>query len=190
MNIETNMINVESRLKFNWRLFAILLILVSIGLIALIPYGLTVSNQPISNVALLGLIPQFFGQLLLYSFLIWAGLKLGQKVGLGVPWLESWTKGQSSEISTRRVISPIVIGIAAGIGMIIFDVYLFAPRLAAELQLAGETVRPPAWQGFLASFHGGIVEEVMMRLFFLTLLAWSAANCGGPRANRARLSCG
>jgi len=46
--------------------------------------------------------------------------------------------------------------------------------------LAGMTINvaqasqlnPPAWQGFLASFYGGINEEIAMRLFLMTLLTW------------------
>ena len=56
--------------------------------------------------------------------------------------------------------------------MLLLDIYAFAPRLEAELPALDRDIRPPAWQGFLASFYGGIVEEVMMRLFLLTLLAW------------------
>jgi len=31
---------------------------------------------------------------------------------------------------------------------------------------------PPFWMGFLASFYGGIGEEILLRLFFMTLLVW------------------
>jgi membrane protease YdiL (CAAX protease family) len=30
----------------------------------------------------------------------------------------------------------------------------------------------PLWQGFLGSFYGGIVEEILLRLFLVTLLVW------------------
>ena len=33
-------------------------------------------------------------------------------------------------------------------------------------------ITPPAWQGFLASFYGGINEEILLRLFLMTLIAW------------------
>jgi membrane protease YdiL (CAAX protease family) len=35
-----------------------------------------------------------------------------------------------------------------------------------------QTAQPPAWQGFLASFYGGIVEEILLRLFVMSLLVW------------------
>ncbi len=35
-----------------------------------------------------------------------------------------------------------------------------------------EDIRPPAWQGALASFSAGVTEEVIFRLFGVTVLAW------------------
>ena len=32
--------------------------------------------------------------------------------------------------------------------------------------------QPAAWKGFLASFYGGIVEEILLRLFLMSLLVW------------------
>jgi membrane protease YdiL (CAAX protease family) len=31
---------------------------------------------------------------------------------------------------------------------------------------------PAAWKGLLASFYGGIDEEILLRLFLMSLLAW------------------
>lgn len=157
---------------FNWRLFGILLAMVIIGLLALIPYGLTLSGQTFSTEMLPQLAIQFIIQIVLYCILVWVGLKLASKIGLGAPWLESWLKGERASANAKVVGNVILTGLLAGAGIILLDVFLFAPRLAAQLAAAGETVRPPAWQGFLAAFYGGIVEEVLTRLFLLTLLAW------------------
>ena len=40
------------------------------------------------------------------------------------------------------------------------------------VQGGGRGVQTTPWQGFLASFYGGINEEVLLRLFLMTLLAW------------------
>ena len=34
------------------------------------------------------------------------------------------------------------------------------------------TVSTPLWQGFLGSFYGGIVEEILLHLFLVTLIVW------------------
>jgi membrane protease YdiL (CAAX protease family) len=154
--------------NFNWRLFGLLLGLVALGLLALIPYGLTLVGETFS----ISLVPQFFVQILLYSGLIIAGLLLGRKVGLGAPILEKIAAGNKPAGYKKPLRNAVLIGLGAGLLMILADVYLFAPYVEVQLQALGEIVQPPAWQGLLASFYGGIVEEVMMRLFLLTLLAW------------------
>ena len=158
--------------SFNWRLLSILLVMVAIGLLALIPYGLTLEGKSFSAEMIPQLIPQFIIQVVLYTILIWVGLKLGQKIGLGAPKLEGWLTGEKGLITAKSIGTVILIGLGAGLLMILLDVYVFVPKLETQLQSLGETVRPSAWQGFLASFYGGIVEEVMTRLFLLTLLAW------------------
>jgi membrane protease YdiL (CAAX protease family) len=146
--------------------------MVTFGLVALIPYGLTLAGQTFSVEMLPQLLMQFIGQIMLYSVLILTGMKLGPKIGLGAPLLEGWTKGEKLSFNPKAIGFVILLGMVAGIAMIVLDVYVFAPQLETQLQALSETVQPPAWQGFLASFYGGIVEEVMMRFFQLTLLAW------------------
>lgn len=154
--------------NFNWRLFGVLLGMVAFGLLALVPYGLTLSGQTFSPEMLPQLAIQFISQIVLYGILIWVGMKMAPKTGLGTPWL----KGERASTSAKRVGNTILLGLIAGIAMILLDVYVFAPPLAEQLEALGETVRPPAWQGFLAAFYGGIVEEVLTRFFLLSLLAW------------------
>ena len=49
------------------------------------------------------------------------------------------------------------------------DTWVFLPRLPDFSSVISQV---SGWQGFLASFYGGITEEILTRLFFLTLLAW------------------
>jgi len=37
------------------------------------------------------------------------------------------------------------------------------------------TSQPEAWKGFLASFYGGIGEEIQLRLLIMSLIAWLAS---------------
>jgi membrane protease YdiL (CAAX protease family) len=158
--------------SFNWRLFWVMLGMIAFGLLALIPYGLTLSGQTFSAEMLPLMMIQFIGQIVLYGVLILVGLKLASKIGLGAPWLESRLSGKKASTRVKRVGNTILLGLIAGIAILLLDLYIFAPVLAEQFETLGETLRPPAWQGFLAAFYGGIVEEVMTRLFLLTLLAW------------------
>jgi len=156
----------------NWRLFGLLLSMVAVGLLALIPYGLTIAGEEFSSAMVPQLLSQFAVQILLYGVLILAGMLLGRRIGLGAPVLEKLAAGDRPEGVSKSFLRSILVGLGAGLLMILADVYLFAPLVKDQIQALGETVNPPAWQGFLASFYGGIVEEILTRFFLLTLLAW------------------
>ncbi len=165
--------NQKSFLKqINWRVFAVLLGMVSVGLLALIPYGLSLAGQQFEISLIPSLLPQFLVQVILYGVLILAGMRLSSGIGLGTPLLKSWLDREPGEGWGKSLLISLLLGFATGVLMIFLDLFLFVPHLEAQLELAGETIRPPAWQGLLASFYGGIVEEVLSRYFLLTLLAW------------------
>jgi membrane protease YdiL (CAAX protease family) len=98
---------------------------------------------------------------------------------LGAPILEGLFAGEKVSERVKQLIVPsIVLGVIASLLIIALDVFVFAPALKAELGIAASALgaqgnaKPAAWQGFFASFYGGIDEEVLLRLFLLSLLAW------------------
>ena len=107
---------------------------------------------------------------------------MANRIGLGAPILEGlFARDPSLKVSERikQFIAPaIVLGVVASLLIIALDVFVFAPALKAELGIAASAlgaqanIQPAAWQGFLAAFYGGIDEEVLLRLFLMTLLAW------------------
>lgn len=172
MNTKVALKNKSIFTHINWRIFRILLALVVFGLLALIPYGLTVADQNFSPDMIPQLLSQFIVQLFLYSALIIGGLLMGQKVGLGTPILTNIAEGKEPGLKNKTTQLIILSGLGAGFLMIILDLYVFAPQLQDQIAALGDAIHPPAWQGFFASFYGGIVEEVMSRFFLLTLLVW------------------
>ena len=57
------------------------------------------------------------------------------------------------------------------------DLWVFQPALLKELgDLANalnlQNAQPAAWKGFLASFYGGIAEEILLRLLVMSFFAW------------------
>ncbi len=128
-----------------------------------------VPKAPIPLLVLVGAVQN----LSLLALMIWAGLKLAPRLGLGVPLLEAWTRGEAVPNSTiRRSLSQgLITGVLVGIALLVCLLVL-APRLpslpfvqAARLQI---------WKRFLVCFSGGIYEEVLTRLFLLTVVAWIA----------------
>lgn len=61
------------------------------------------------------------------------------------------------------------LGFLAGILIIIEDYLLY---YFGGTTLTVTTITAPVWQGFLAAFYGGINEEILMRLFFMSILIW------------------
>jgi len=114
-----------------------------------------------------------------YGIVAAIGLFVAGRIGLGLPFLESWLAGKPDWARVRKFVVPAILaGVLASVAIIALDVGVFAPRLSAELKqsaLQGQqtpTLSAPVWAGFLASFYGGITEEILLRLFMLSLFAW------------------
>jgi membrane protease YdiL (CAAX protease family) len=69
-------------------------------------------------------------------------------------------------------------GLAAGL-LAIGLVQLIDPHLPLPLHRAVTTATSGAWHGLLASFYGAIGEEILVRLFLMTLLVWLFARFAG-----------
>ena len=140
------------------------------GALAILPYALTLQGgslkgHPIPLLAVL--LRSTLQSTVLLGIAIFIGLWLGKKVGLGAPILEDWLAKRPVKEKLKSVsILSIKLGALAGVLIIGFDFVfsLFMKPITA--------IRPPLWQGFLASFYGGIVEEILMRLFLVTFFVW------------------
>lgn len=171
-----------TRRPFDWRQFWILIGLMAVGIVGIVPYSLTLQSEALKTAALPMPLPllaalQIVQGLITYGALAAVGLFLAGRIGLGLPILAGWLGGESMRGRIRRFLAPaLAIGVFGSIAIILLDLFIFAPRVGALLDRAGieipGNIRPPAWQGFLASFYGGIVEEVLLRLFLLTLFVW------------------
>ncbi len=107
----------------------------------------------------------------MFALAIFIGLHLARKVGLGLPILEGWLEGREVKSYLKSILGiSIGLGILAGILIIGLD-YLFS-FAGVTINVAQSSINPPAWQGFLASFYGGINEEILLRLFIMTLIVW------------------
>ena len=161
---------------FNWREFLILWAAGVWGVIAVLPYTLTLQAPLIEQMPTLPMplavliVGHIVQNAVLVAIAVGLGLLLATRIGLGAPLLEARLAGEAVGQRLRALLVPSVLaGAAAGIAIIVLDLLVFASGMPAAT-LTGE--HPPAWQGFLASFYGGITEELLMRLFLMSLLAW------------------
>jgi len=168
------------RRPYNWRLLGLLVAAILLSLILVTPYVLAI--QPRLKTAKLPLplsilMPiQWVATTVFYGVIAAGGLAIAGRIGLGLPFLESWLAGKPDWARLRRFVWPAVIsGVFAGIAAEVLEKGVFAPRLSAEFRQLGlkePHLAVPRWAGFLASFEGGVTEEILLRLFVLSLLAW------------------
>jgi membrane protease YdiL (CAAX protease family) len=161
-----------------WRIAAVWALLSMVGVALAMPFllslleGLDAPNRPPTPVlALVSMVQTGF----LAFFLAWGGTAAGRKLGIGSPFVEAWLSGQRPPI-------PKTFGVAASLGAISALVVIgldvaFAPHMPAPLR--GALPQPTPFQGFLASFYGGIAEEVLMRLGAASIAAWAMAKVVG-----------
>jgi len=156
------------------KLFLILLIACIFGTIAVLPYTLTLQGELLQDLPVplyVLLTAQLIQSVVLFCVAIFAGLHLARKIGLGLPILEGWLEGREVKSYLRSILG-ISMGLGILAGILIIGLDLLFSFAGVSINLTQASVNPPAWQGFLASFYGGINEEVLLRLFVMTLIAW------------------
>jgi membrane protease YdiL (CAAX protease family) len=177
-------LSLPARRPFNWKLFLILWVATLVAVAAVLPYTFTSQSGTLAaslaqlTIPLWVVIVVQIGQnMVLFALASGVGLLLACRIGLGLPFLEGWLNGRPIWQRLPRVAALAVpVGAIGGALIIAIDKWVFSPRLKVLLAASGApasaTAAPPAWQGLLASFYGGIAEEVLLRLLVLTLLAW------------------
>jgi len=138
-------------------------------LLATMPQVLAKAKVPLPALVLL----QSLQALVLLGLLAFAGLRMGHAVGLGSPWLRALRYGRPRE--SQPWIRAIVLGALVALLMLAVAP-LFDASMPTPIQPSPATSSNAfSWAGFLASFYGGIGEELQLRLFLMTLIVWTFA---------------
>jgi hypothetical protein len=152
----------------NWKLFFVLVITCTITALLVMPYSLalTSSEIKITPIILLLTVTQ---NLVLFTVAVFFGLFLSKHIGMGSPIIQSVLerKNQSKEIKSMLMPS-VGLGVLAGVLIVLLSIPF--NKLIPEFQNLEVSVS--AWKAFLASFYGGIAEEVLLRLFLVSLFVW------------------
>ena len=152
----------------NWKLFFILLITCVITSMLVIPYSLALTSSEIEISAIL-LLLTVVQNLFLFSVATFFGLFFSKRVEMGMPILQNALEGKKQTKELKSIIVPsICLGILTGILIVLLSIPF--NKLIPELHLLEVSVS--AWKAFLASFYGGIAEEILLRLFLVSLLVW------------------
>lgn len=168
-------------MRFNFRLFIVLLVvgLAGIsslllldlnGLIAVLPNS-SKTEIPQTNLAfkLLSLIQPT----ILLAVAVLVGVALASKVGLSAPAAQAAAGGNNIISAIKPQIIPGVVGGLMGGAIIVLTFVIWKPFLPLEvLRLTSEFSKfVPLPMRLL---YGGITEEILLRWGFMTLLVWTA----------------
>jgi Type II CAAX prenyl endopeptidase Rce1-like len=171
--------------KIDWRIFFILLAAATFGVIAIIPYSLALQQGQLE--AFEAQLPyplpvlitiQVLQNMVMFAIAIGLGLLAANRIGLGLPILEAKLAGEKVGAKIKAILPiSILLGVIGSLIIIALDLWVFSPGLMAQLGekaqvLKTEAAQPAAWKGLLASFYGGINEEILLRLFMMSVLAW------------------
>ncbi len=156
--------------------------LAGLSAVAVLPYLMQVTPQafetirmPLPALAALQALQAF----VLLGVLSLLGLRMGHRVGLGSPLLQGWLDRRTTpELQMLKPLQAVVFGVLAAIAILGASA-LLDPMLPKPLHpISDPGAGTSALNGLLASFYGGIAEELQLRLFLMTLLVWLFAGFG------------
>ena len=152
----------------NWKLFFILLAACVIASMLVLPYTLAITSSEIEITPVI-LLLSAAQNLVLFAVAAFLGLLLSKRVGMGLPILQGVLDGKNQTKEFKNIL-PLSVGLGVLAGLVIVLLSIPFDKLIPEFQ--NMDVSAPAWKGFLASFYGGIAEEVLLRLFVVSLFVW------------------
>ena len=163
--------------SINWKAFGILLAGGLLGVLAVLPMMLEMVASlppdrvpppeiPLPLIALLALVQNC----VILAVVILIGMVLSKRIGLGYPIVQAWATRQPLPPLRPMVVSGILIGGAAGLILVLIDAVFFVQQLPSAILSIFEI---PLWKRLLAGVvYGGITEELLMRLFLVSLVVW------------------
>lgn len=160
------------------RLAVLLAFAAALATVAVFPYLLQVAPDRVLSAAvpLPALVAlQAMQMFILVALLAWAGLRMGHRIGLGSPLLQGLVNRHASPApGPPRPLHSAMCGAVAA-ALILLLSRLLDPLLLPPARLPMQDIdgAGQALYGLLASFYGGIVEELQLRLFLMTLVAWT-----------------
>ncbi|WP_406662033.1 CPBP family glutamic-type intramembrane protease [Methanolobus sp. ZRKC3] len=161
------------RTVMDWKIFWILFMAAEISMFASLPYAVSISGDAIYGMgtSLIGLLMVQFARGTGFLILsIFTGIFLGKKVGLGTPLLESLLEGRGLPVDFGSSVKLIVFfGVFLATSLFAIDKFIFSMYTDSFISFL---TAPPFWERFMYSFYAGIVEEVILRFFMVTLLVW------------------
>ena len=163
------------RSRYPWKIFWLLLFGSVVGVAGLLPYLLTLLRKILLDGSLPMPLPvlitvQIMQNVILFAGFISLGLLLAPKAGIEMPVLQRWFYGRATPLPKNAARLPLLAGVAVAALLLVIFYAFFLPRIP-EWPIGVEAAMP-IWKRVLACLYGAINEEIVARLFALSLFLW------------------
>jgi len=173
---------------YPWRLLALYIVAGILAALCILPYLITLlslTGNPMPITLTQAIVEQIVNSAMTLIPTVALGLYLAGKVRLDSPYLRPLLYGEKIPRGFGATLL-----LAAGLGFLtsvlisVVDLVIIRDELLANITQVNNI--PVAWR-FLTSVYGGVDEELLMRLFIMTSVAWAVwkirkAKDGGPTA--------
>jgi hypothetical protein len=148
------------------------------GMLAVMPYVFALFGEALGLTELPMPLPVFIAVQAMQTSIVFAmvivpGLLLAPRVGVRMPLLEAWLYG-ARPLPADAFRVPTLAGLAVGVVTVILLFLVFLPRIFGWPWEAGL----PIWMRLLVCIYGAVNEELLMRLFLLSLVLWLLQKIG------------
>lgn len=161
--------------NFSWSEFFVISGLGLFGTAAILPYGFALAGDKIK----IALVKFSMPVLVLISFLQTAvliilatgiGLLAAKHVGLGAPYILAFVTGAPVPTPLKILPPALILAVLIYVCVALLERFVFAKYVPEVLIRINAGI--PVWMRLLASFYGGFVEEILMRLFLVSGFVW------------------
>lgn len=146
------------------------------SVVLVLPYALTLEQGALQAMTVpfpLLVLASVFQSAVLLAIAVFVGLRAADGVALRTP-LTNAIAARARIRETFMALGPVsaaAVGIACAVIIVGLDSVVFQP-LMPGFREAAAAVSPSRLEGALASFYGGIGEEIFTRLFLVSVIAW------------------
>jgi membrane protease YdiL (CAAX protease family) len=174
--------------SINWNAFGFLLVGGLVGVVAVLPLMAAMIDSlppdkfpppeiPLPLIVLLALVQNA----VILSMAVIVGMAMAKLSGLEFPIVMAWAERRPLPPVKPIVASGLLIGAAVGIALVLLEAVFFIQKLPASMLPIFDI---PLWKRLLAGVvYGGITEEILMRLFLVSLFVWLLGRWWRARGN-------
>lgn len=173
--------DLETRPSFNWKLFLMVWAISIISWFLVLPFTIVMIGDALSEMGSLSsfVLSTLISNLVILGATALLGLFAARKIGLGLPLVAGWlNKNFHRGVLIRTLRIALLTGFLTGVLLILIDVVIFTPYLESAIGVSNANILNPdldrasPWYGFMAAISAGVTEEVIFRLFGVSVIAW------------------